>query len=68
MHAIPEIIENKTAPVIASLTDAPTKKPTIPAMTIMITDTAVLKLFHMSLPSEISVYTYIITFRKIKVK
>ena len=45
MHAIPEIIENKTAPVIASLTDAPTKKPTIQAMTIMITDTAVLNFF-----------------------
>lgn len=45
MHAIPEIIENNTAPVIASLTDAPTKKPTIPAMTIMITDTAVLNFF-----------------------
>ena len=45
MHAIPEIIENNTAPVIASLKDAQTKKPTIQAMTIMITDTAVLNFF-----------------------
>lgn len=65
MHAIPEIIENKTAPVIASLTDAPTKKADDSGNDHNDNRRYGSKLFHMSLPPEIPVYTYIITFGKI---
>ena len=45
MQDIPEIIENRIAPPNPSSNAAPTKKPTVPATAITITDTAVLDFF-----------------------
>ena len=45
MQAIPAIIENRIVPAIGSFKKAPMKKPTIPAMTIIMTDATVLNFF-----------------------
>ena len=50
MQAIPEIPESKIAPFNGSFIAAPIKKPTVPATTIIITDTAVLNFCINNLP------------------
>lgn len=68
MHEIPEIIENKTAPGHCLINRCSDKKADDSGNDHNDNRHCGSKLFHMSLPPEIPVYTYIITFGKIKVK
>ena len=55
MQAIPAIIENRIVPAIGSFKKAPMKKPTIPAMTIIMTDATVLNFFINNFPPSIPI-------------